>query len=47
MTSHVHRLMTPQEGASILRLMQYVGGRYVLYVNRGYRRNGTRFEGRH
>ncbi|MGE3297725.1 MAG: transposase [Porticoccaceae bacterium] len=47
MTNHVHPLMPPQEDASISRLMQHVGRRYVLYVNKRYRRSGTLFEGRH
>lgn len=47
MTNHVHLLMTPDEEASISRLMQHIGRLYVLYVNKRYRRSGALFEGRH
>src|SRR5690606_12733336 len=47
MTNHVHLLLTPHSTDSISRLMQHVGRRYVLYINRTYRRSGTLWEGRH
>ena len=46
MTNHVHLLMTPSDAQSISRVMQYVGRRYVPYVNHTYRRSGTLWEGR-
>jgi putative transposase len=46
MTNHVHLLVTPQDAEGISRLMQYVGRRYVPYVNHEYRRTGTLWEGR-
>jgi len=47
MTNHVHLLMTPHEKGSISRAIQYVGRRYVTYVNARYGRSGTLWEGRH
>lgn len=47
MTNHVHLLVSPQETASISRLMQYVGRHYVTYINHRYRRSGSLWEGRH
>jgi putative transposase len=46
MTNHVHILMTPQDTEGISRLMQYMGRRYVPYVNHEYQRTGTLWEGR-
>jgi putative transposase len=46
MTNHVHLLATPQESDSISRMLQYVGRRYVPYVNHTYGRSGTLWEGR-
>jgi putative transposase len=46
MTNHVHLLATPQERESISRLLQYVGRRYVPYINHTYGRSGTLWEGR-
>ncbi len=46
MTNHVHLLVTPETRASISRMMQYVGRRYVPYVNRAHGRSGTLWEGR-
>ena len=43
MTNHVHLLVTPETHASISRMMQYVGRRYVPYVNRAYGREPRRF----
>ena len=47
MTNHVHLLMTPETRDSISRTIQYVGRRYVTYVNAQYGRSGTLWEGRH
>ena len=41
MTNHVHLLVTPGDKESISRMMQYVGRRYVPYVNHQYNRSGT------
>lgn len=47
MTNHVHVLVTPQQTDSISKLMQFVGRHYVTYVNHGYAKSGTLWEGRH
>ena len=47
MTNHVHLLMTPQSKQGIGLSMQYVGRRYVPYINDQYRRSGTLWEGRY
>ncbi len=47
MTNHVHILATPSERTATARMMQYVGQRYVMQVNRKYRRSGTLWEGRY
>lgn len=47
MTNHVHLLLTPEDSEAISRTMQYVGRRYVPYVNREYARSGTLWEGRY
>jgi putative transposase len=46
MTNHVHRLLTPDDTDGVSRTMQYVGRRYVPYINDTYRRSGTLWEGR-
>ncbi len=46
MTNHVHLLLTPRDADGVSRLMQYVGRRYVPYINHEYRRSGTLWEGR-
>jgi len=46
MTNHVHLLLTPQDREGVSRLVQYVGRRYVPYVNHEYGRTGTLWEGR-
>ena len=46
MTNHVHLLLTPRNADSAGLLMKHLGQRYVQYVNRGYRRSGTLWEGR-
>ena len=47
MTNHVHLLVTPQEKESTGRMMQYIGRRYVSYINHEYKRSGTLWEGRY
>ncbi len=47
MTNHVHILATPQAAASMGRVMQSVGRRYVRYFNHVYGRTGTLWEGRY
>ncbi len=47
MTNHVHLLLTPQSRDSISRTVQFLGRKYVGYVNHQYRRSGTLWEGRH
>ncbi len=47
MSNHVHILATPKERSTISRMMQYVGRRYVPYINRTYKRSGTLWEGRY
>ena len=46
MTNHVHLLMTSDEADGVSRTMQYLGRRYVPYINHTYRRSGTLWEGR-
>ena len=46
MSNHVHLLVTPPNADATSRMMQYIGRRYVPYVNREYRRSGTLWEGR-
>jgi REP element-mobilizing transposase RayT len=46
MTNHIHLLITPTRDEAVGRLMQSLGRRYVGYVNRGYARTGTLWEGR-
>ena len=47
MTNHVHLLVTPAADASLSRLMQSLGRRYVRYINQTYQRTGTLWEGRY
>ncbi len=47
MTNHVHILVTPEDTSGISRMMQYVGRRYVPYINQAYGRSGTLWEGRY
>jgi putative transposase len=47
MTNHLHLLVTPTVRASISRLMQGLGRRYMAYVNRSYRRTGMLWEERY
>ncbi|MBC3952666.1 transposase [Pseudomonas sp. DOAB1069] len=46
MTNHVYLLLSPGCIAGAGLLMKGLGQRYVLYVNRTYRRTGTLWEGR-
>ncbi len=47
MTNHVHLLLTPEKRDSISRVIQFVGRKYVTYINHLYGRSGTLWEGRH
>ena len=47
MDNHVHVLATPKGQDCISRMMQYVGRRYVPYINSQYGRSGTLWEGRY
>jgi putative transposase len=46
MTNHVHLLLSPTDPKGVSGLMQYLGRRYVPYINHRYRRSGTLWEGR-
>lgn len=46
MTNHVHLLATPEDEDGLSLMMRYLGSRYVQYVNQGYQRTGTLWEGR-
>lgn len=47
MTNHVHVLATPADDEGISRMMQYVGRRYVPYINYHYGTSGSLWEGRY
>ena len=47
MTNHIHLLLTPQDKDSVSRMMQYIGRRYVPYVNQTYGTSGSIWEGRY
>lgn len=47
MTNHVHILATPSDEQGVSRMMQYVGRRYVPYINYTYGTSGTLWEGRY
>lgn len=47
MTNHIHILATPKDKQGISRLMQYIGRRYVPYMNHAYGTSGTIWEGRY
>ena len=47
MTNHVHLLMTPMAEHGVTHLMQDLGRKYVRYINHGYQRTGTLWEGRY
>jgi len=47
MTNHVHILATPTDEIGITRMMQYIGRRYVPYINHTYGTSGSIWEGRY
>jgi putative transposase len=47
MTNHIHVLATPSDAEGISRMMQYVGRRYVPYINYQYGSSGSLWEGRY
>ena len=47
MTNHVHILATPDRKDSVTLMMQYVGRRYVPYINATYGTSGSLWEGRY
>ncbi len=47
MTNHVHLLATPSDISGISLFMQYVGRRYVPYINHKYGKSGSIWEGRY
>ncbi|MCC6208944.1 MAG: transposase [Gammaproteobacteria bacterium] len=47
MTNHVHLLATPVGQDSLALMMQWLGARYVRYINHSYRRTGSLWEGRY
>lgn len=46
MTNHIHILATPRRSDSVSRMMQYVGRRYVPYINHAYGASGSIWDGR-
>lgn len=47
MTNHIHLLITPPDGESVSRFMQFIGRRYVPYINHKYGKSGSIWEGRY
>jgi putative transposase len=47
MTNHVHFLVTPSDKEGVSRMMQYIGRRYVPYINYTYGTSGSIWEGRY
>ncbi|MBN1006961.1 transposase [Amphritea pacifica] len=47
MTNHIHLLVTPSEAESISLFMQFIGRRFVPYINHKYGRSGSIWEGRY
>ena len=47
MTNHVHFLLTPDEANGLSLFIQYIGRRYVPYINHKYGRSGSLWEGRY
>ncbi len=47
MTNHIHILVTPKDKEGVSRMMQYIGRRYVPYINHTYGTSGTIWEGRY
>ena len=46
MTNHVHILVTPTDESGLSQMMQYLGLRYVPYINHRYAMSGSIWEGR-
>jgi len=46
MTNHIHILATPKGKHGISQMMQYIGRRYVPYINHTYGTSGSIWEGR-
>jgi len=47
MTNHTHLLVTPTLGENVSLFMQYIGRRYVPYINHKYGKSGSIWEGRY
>jgi putative transposase len=47
MTNHIHLLATPKDQNGISRMMQFIGRRYVPYINHNYGTSGSLWEGRY
>ena len=47
MTNHIHLLVTPDNKQSVSSMMQYIGRRYVPYINKTYGTSGSIWEGRY
>lgn len=47
MTNHIHILATPKHKDSISLLMQFIGRRYVPYINHSYGTSGSLWESRY
>ena len=45
MTNHIHLLATPPAATSVSSFMQYIGRRYVSYMNHKYGKSGSIWEG--
>ncbi len=47
LSNHIHILVTPKDKQGISRMMQYLGRRYVPYINHTYGTSGSLWEGRY
>ena len=47
MTNHVHILATSSDSIGIARMMQYIGRRYMPYINQTYGTSGSIWDGRY
>jgi putative transposase len=47
MTNHIHILATAHDKDGVSRMMQYIGRRYVPYINHTYGSSGSIWEGRY
>lgn len=47
MTNHIHILASPNDKQGISRMMQYMGRKYVPYINYTYGTSGSIWEGRY